>query len=95
MNPDFEVDADELRRAASALADTAARVTAGASETPTIPRVPRWLTTDAASLAAEAARRQLVLLGGDIGETARRIRQATEAYEEADARAAARLRSAR
>ncbi|GIF19409.1 cell division septum initiation protein DivIVA [Actinoplanes tereljensis] len=95
MNPDLEVDTDELRRAASALADTAAEVTAGTSQTPPAQQTPRWPTADAASLAAEAARHQLALLGADIDETARRITIAAEAYELADARATTRLRSFR
>ncbi|GAA2620625.1 type VII secretion target [Paractinoplanes durhamensis] len=95
MNPDLEVDTDELRRAASTLAGTAAEVTAGTSEMPAAQRTPRWRTADAAALAGDAAHRQLALLGGDIDETARRIATAAEAYEVADARAAARLRSSR
>jgi hypothetical protein len=95
VNPDLEVDTDELRRAASALADTAAEVTAGTSATPPSQQTPRWRTADAAALAADAARLQLALLGSDIDETSRRIAIAAEAYEEADARAATRLRLSR
>jgi hypothetical protein len=95
MNPDFEVDADELRRAASALSGTAARVTAGSSEAPAVPLIPRWQTVDAATLAVAAARRQLAVLGNDFDRTVQRIVEAAEAYASADARAAARLRSSR
>jgi len=95
MNPDFEVDTDELRRAASALTGTAAQVSAGASEMPAARLTPRWRTADAAAIAAEAARQQLALLGDDIDETARRIAASATAYELADARATARLRSTR
>ena len=95
MNPDLEVDADELRRAASALTATAAKVTAGADQMPAAETVPRWQAADAAVLAAETARQQLVLLGTDLADAARRIAAAAGEYEVADARAAARLRLAR
>jgi hypothetical protein len=95
MNPDLEVDTDELRRIAAAVADTAARVTAGTRSEPVPPFPPRWATADAASMAAEAARQQLAALGADIADTARRISAAAAAYEQADARAATRLRLSR
>jgi ribosomal silencing factor RsfS len=95
MNPDLEVDASELRRTASAVADTAARVSAAADQQPDIDTTPRWATTDAAMLAAEAARQQMAALADDIAETARQISAAAAAYEEADARAATRLRLTR
>ncbi|GAA0534223.1 hypothetical protein GCM10010172_14060 [Paractinoplanes ferrugineus] len=95
MNPDFEVDTDELRQAASALSGTADRVTAGASAAPAVPHVPRWRTVDAATLAAVAARRQLAALGHDFETTARRMAEVAEAYAAADARAVSRLRSSR
>jgi hypothetical protein len=95
MNPDLEVDTDELRRAAATLADTAARVTAGSEQAPAAEVTPRWTTTDAAALAAEAARQQLAHLAGDIAETARQITATAEAYELADTRAATRLRLTR
>ena len=59
MNPDLEVDTDDLRRAASALTGTADRVTAAAAQTPPAVPTPRWATSDAAALAADAARAQL------------------------------------
>jgi hypothetical protein len=95
MNPDLEVDADDLRRAAAAVAAAADRVTAGTTPEPAPPATPRWATTDAAALAADAARRQLAVLGADLAETARRITAAAADYELADARAATRLRLTR
>jgi hypothetical protein len=95
MNPDLEVDTGELRHAASAVADTAARVSAAAHQEPDIDRTPRWATTDAALMAADAARQQLIVLADDITETADQITAAAAAYDEADARAAARLRLTR
>ncbi|GID26473.1 hypothetical protein [Paractinoplanes brasiliensis] len=95
MNPDLEADIEALRRAASGVAATGARVTAAAADEPAPPQVPRWATVDAAQLAADAARRQLTMIGAEIEETARRITAAAEAYELADARAATRLRLTR
>jgi excreted virulence factor EspC (type VII ESX diderm) len=95
MNPDLEVDTDELRRCAAALAATAADAAAGAARMPVAESSPRWCSADAAALAAEAARQQLALIGGDLAETADQIAEAAEAYELADARAATRLRLTR
>jgi hypothetical protein len=95
MNPELEVDTDELRLAATATAATADRVSTAAAGLPVTPVVPRWATADAAALAADAAGHQLALLGADLAETARRIRGAAADYELADARAVTRLRLAR
>jgi hypothetical protein len=95
MNPDLEVDTDELRRTASEVTATAARVTAGTAAEPSPETVPRWVSTDAALLAAGAARQHLAQLGADLAETARKINAAAEEYELADARAATRLRLTR
>ncbi|HEY0001355.1 MAG TPA: hypothetical protein VGB74_12930 [Actinoplanes sp.] len=95
MNPDLEIDADDVRRTASDLAGTAARVAAGTEQQPAAETTPRWATADAALLAADAARQQLAVLGTDIAETARRISSAAADYELADARAATRLRLTR
>jgi hypothetical protein len=95
MNPELEVDTDELRRAADATAATADRVSTAAAGQPVVPRVPRWAAVDAAVLAGDVAGQQLALIGADLTETARRIRAATAGYELADARAAARLRLTR
>jgi hypothetical protein len=95
MNPDLEVDADDLRRTAAAVAAAAAEVTAGTRHEPVPVTTPRWATTDAAALASEAARRQLAMIGADLAETARQITEAAAAYELADARAVTRLRLTR
>ncbi|MFC7535311.1 hypothetical protein [Actinoplanes sp. GCM10030250] len=95
MNPDFEVDTEDLRQVATSVAGTAARVTGAAVSAPFPAPSPRWAVTGAAQLAATAARHQVAQLGGDAEETARQIRAAAEAYAEADARAAARLRLTR
>ena len=95
MNSDLEVDTDDLRRTAAAVAGTATRVTAGTWQEPFVDGTPRWATADAAALAADAAREQLAVLGADIADIARRMVEAAAAYEAADDRAAARLRSAR
>ncbi|MFI6075941.1 hypothetical protein ACIA5C_30750 [Actinoplanes sp. NPDC051343] len=95
MNPDLEVDTDDLRRIVAALSGTASRVTGAAAQAPAPAPSPRWATVDAAALAAAAARSQLTRLGADLAETARQITEAAASYEAADARAAARLRQAR
>lgn len=95
MNPDLDVDTGELRRAATRLSGTGAETTAAASATPSTPRTPRWQAVDAATLAAETARQQLAHLGADIAETAGRVTASAAAYEQADERAATRLRLTR
>jgi hypothetical protein len=95
MNPDLEVDIDELGRAASALAATADRISAGSGHAPPDVLVPRWSAVDAAALAGAAARQQLACLGADVAGTARLIGAAAAAYELADARAATRFRLTR
>ncbi|MEU4621657.1 hypothetical protein AB0G04_16985 [Actinoplanes sp. NPDC023801] len=95
MNPDFEVDAESLLQDAAAVTGLAGRVAASAASAPTADPAPRWATTGAAELAADSARRLTALLGQDVAGTAERIRAATAAYQQADARAAARLRTAR
>ncbi|MBU2668695.1 hypothetical protein KOI35_34820 [Actinoplanes bogorensis] len=94
MNPELEADTEALRRAASVWAATGDRVTAAADD-PAPPTVPRWVTVDAALLAAEAARQQLMAIGAEIEETARRIALVSADYELADARAVTRLRLTR
>jgi hypothetical protein len=95
VNPDLEVDTEELRRTASALTTTAAEVTATAAATPPAERIPRWRAADAAALAGEAVQQQLQCLGATTAETARLVTLAAAAYAEADARAATRLRLTR
>ena len=69
MSPDLEVAAGALRACSSALADTAARLSAGAARPPVPPLVPRWATTDAAALAARFAAKEAVAqaLGAPAG----------------------------
>jgi hypothetical protein len=95
MHPDLEVDTDDLRHDAAAVAGTASRTTSGATQAPRADSVPRWAASEAAGLAADAARHQLALIGADVAETARRITTAAAGYELADARAATRLRLSR
>ena len=95
MSPDLEVDADALRACSSALAETGARVIAGAAQPPVPPLVPRWATTDAALLAGEAAGQQLAGIGAGIAAIARQTATTAAEYEAADARAAGRLRRTR
>lgn len=95
MSSDFHVDTEDLLRLASALRATADRVTGAATASPVIDPSPRWAATAAATLAAEAMRRQWEQLGGDVAGTARRIAASAAAYQDADARAAARFRLVR
>ncbi|MEV4346024.1 hypothetical protein AB0J83_16275 [Actinoplanes sp. NPDC049596] len=95
MQPDLEVDTDELRHDASAVAGTASRITSGTDQAPVPDTTPRWAAADAAGLAAEAARHHLALIGSEVAETARRISTAAAEYELADARAVTRLRLSR
>ncbi|MEU4425005.1 hypothetical protein AB0F81_30665 [Actinoplanes sp. NPDC024001] len=92
MNSDFEADTEALRRDSTALTGTAARVSGLAGSAPVPDPAPRWGTTSAAELATAAARQLVAHLGGDVEATARQVREAAEAYAEADARAATRLR---
>jgi Excreted virulence factor EspC, type VII ESX diderm len=94
MNPDLEVDTDHLRHTASALAAIASRVTGAAAHEPVGEATPRWLTTAAAALAADAARSHLAQIGADLADTAHRINKAAEEYASADARAAGRIGAA-
>jgi hypothetical protein len=95
MNPDFEVDAASLSEDATAVTGFAGRVTGAAGSAPRAVPAPRWATTGATALTTDAAQRLVGLLGQDLAETAERIRTAAAAYEQADARVAARLRAAR
>ena len=91
----LDVDPDAVRHAASAVDATGDRAAAGTAREPVPDPTPRWVTTDAASQAAAAARQQLALLGADIADTARMITEAAKEYELADARAVTRLRLTR
>ncbi|XVV13518.1 hypothetical protein ACQP2X_03940 [Actinoplanes sp. CA-131856] len=95
MHPDLEVDTDELRHDAAAVAGTASRIISGTAQAPSPGTTPRWATADAAMLAAEAARHQLGMIGAEMADTARRITAVAADYELADARAVTRLRLSR
>jgi hypothetical protein len=95
MNPDLDVDTEQLHGVASAVEATAARVREAASSAPSPVRGPRWATTDAAASAAETSGRHLRELGTDLRETAQHLEAILSDYAEADARAATRLRAAR
>jgi len=90
MTSDLEVDTDAVRDCASALADTAAEVRTGMAPPPTV-TVPRWQTTDAVEILADAMERALAALAGDLEALRRAVLAAVTDYEAADARAADRL----
>jgi hypothetical protein len=95
MNADLEAEAESLRRGAADTTGLAGRVTGATGSAPGADPAPRWETTGAAALLTDSARRVLAAVGHDTAGTADQIRAAAAAYEEADARAAARLRQAR
>ncbi|WP_430780486.1 hypothetical protein [Actinoplanes sp. G11-F43] len=95
MSSGFQVDAESLRADATAVTGFAARVSALTSRVPPPVPTPRWAATGAATDAADIARRWVSVLGHDISETADRVRSVAGDYEEADTRAAARLRAPR
>lgn len=94
MQPDLAVDTTEVRATASELDAAGTRVSTGAKETPETVATPRWATTDALALAAEAIRRQVADAGAGITATAREIVAAVVDYEATDERSATRLRAA-
>lgn len=95
MNPDFEVDNDAVRDTATAVTALAGRVRGLAAAVPAIAPSPPWSAATAADAAADSARRLIDTLGHDITGAAGRLRSAATDYEEADTRAATRLRSSR
>jgi len=90
----FDLDPAELRAGAAAVADTGARVVAGAARTPAADPVPRWATSAALAGLADAARTRLSAAGTQIEAAARQIGAAVDDYRDADDRAARRLREA-
>jgi len=90
----FHLDPAELRACAAAVADTGARVVAGAARAPAADPAPRWATSAALAGLADAARRRLSAIGADIEAGARQIGAAVDDYQDADDRAAGRLRDA-
>ena len=89
MTSELEVDAAAVRAWATALSATAARISAAP---PPPPAGPTWSSTGAAAAAADAARMRLRALAEDITATARQATAAADEYDDADDRAAARLR---
>jgi hypothetical protein len=94
MKPDLTVESQQVRAIASELAATGDHASAGVAEAPATVAVPRWATSDATSLAADAIRRQLATIGADITATAQEIVAAVLDYEAADERSASRARAA-
>jgi hypothetical protein len=94
MKPDLVIDTGPVRGAATFADRLAARVAAGTAHAPALLAVPRWATTDAEADAVDAARRHLTRVGDDLREAARQLAVTVLDYEDADARAAARLRRA-
>lgn len=94
MRPDLEIDTPAVRRCASGLADTGARVAAGAARAPVTVTVPRWAASDAAATLVDAAHGLLVGIGSTVTAAGRRITAAADDYDAADDRAAGRLGSA-
>ncbi|GAB1645016.1 hypothetical protein [Krasilnikovia sp. MM14-A1259] len=87
---DLQVDTDEVRRVARDVAATGARVAAGVEPPPPV-TVPRWDTCGAVvALAGEAHRFGSAIADG-LAATGHDLRTTADAYDDADARAAARL----
>ncbi|MBO3739917.1 hypothetical protein [Actinoplanes flavus] len=95
MDSDFEVDAWGLRRAAATVEEVGARVTGAAGSVPAAAPAPRWATSSAAELAADATERLLRQLGAEVSGAAGHVEAAATAYEDADHRAADRFRRSR
>ncbi|GAB1689352.1 hypothetical protein [Krasilnikovia sp. M28-CT-15] len=90
MTADLDVDTDELRRAARELSATGARVAAETPPPPTV-TVPRWDTSGAVAALADDCRRFAAALAAGLEETGHDLLIAAAGYDDADARAAARL----
>jgi hypothetical protein len=88
----FHLDPAELRACAPAVADTGARVVAGAARAPAADPAPRWATSAALAGLADAASARLSAAGAGIEAAARQIDAAVDDYQDADDRAARRLR---
>ncbi|GAA2870573.1 hypothetical protein [Actinoplanes cyaneus] len=95
MNPDLDVDTQQLRDTATATGATAARVREAAAAAPSPVPGPRWAAVDATASITDAAVRALRDLGAALTDTVTLITTTIAGYDDADARAAARLRGAR
>jgi hypothetical protein len=94
MTFDLVVDADAVRGCASALADTAAEIAAGATPPPS-PPAPDWESTAAAESLGETLRHVLATAAGSVGIFEQAVLAAIADYRSADDRAADRLREIR
>lgn len=92
MTSELEVDAEGLRAWAAALSAIGARI---GSDLPPPPPGPRWQSATAAAAASGAALRQVTGLAEEITRTGRRVAGTADDYEDADERAARRLRGIR
>lgn len=90
MTSELAVEAAAVRAWATALSATAARISA---DPPPPPAGPPWSSTAAAASAADEAWMRLRALADDLTATARQARTAADDYDDADDRAAARLRN--
>jgi hypothetical protein len=95
MKSDLQLDVEAVRGCASALADTGARVAAGAARAPSPVSEPRWPAADAAADLAGAASGRIIAIGSDLAAAARQIAASADDYEAADRRSALRLRAVR
>jgi hypothetical protein len=95
MPPDLTVDADALRRCATDLRGTAARVADGVAQSPPLGVASfGWATANALAELEVAADGHLDRLGATITATAGQLTTTVDEYEATDVRAAARLRAA-
>jgi hypothetical protein len=95
MNGEVQIDAMDVLDCAAALTGLGDRVAEGASGVPDPPPSTSWTVGAALTATGDAARAQLHAIGAEIASTARQITAAVADYEDADARAASRLRGAR
>jgi hypothetical protein len=93
MNQDFKIDTDGVRSCASGVSGTGVRVAGARAPLPVAS--PRWAGSDAMDATGEVAQRRVRRVGDEIGDAARQILAAVLDYEDADERAAGRLRGAR
>ncbi|MFI5935677.1 hypothetical protein [Actinoplanes sp. NPDC051494] len=92
MRSDLEVDTEALRAWAATLRRRSDRM----DPDPLPPAAgPRWSSTSAGAAAAQAARRALTLLLGDLQAIGRAAEAAAGDYEDVDAGVATRMRGER
>lgn len=92
-NSPVHVAVDGLRGCAGRLAGTAHRVAAAVAEVPPLVVVdPGWAAPPALAALERAADGWFGVAGAEVAATAGALRAAADGYDDADARAAARLR---